>query len=170
MHPPRHLFAACLAAIVLLPAAHATADDSPKVTIIDEQGMPHELSAVDLAKMPRKTVTLPDEPGTTIQYQGVQLADVLEHCGVKLGKECAVTTAWPVTCWSKLRTITASCWRSRKSIPPPPTRSCCWPTRATTPPLPEREGPFRLVIPDDKRPVRWIRMIKRISIRKASTD
>ena len=31
--------------------------------------------------------------------------------------------------------------------------------------LPEKEGPWRLVIPGDKRPVRWIRMIKQISIR-----
>jgi hypothetical protein len=31
-------------------------------------------------------------------------------------------------------------------------------------PLDEKEGPFRLVIPDDKRPVRWIRMIRTIRV------
>ena len=30
--------------------------------------------------------------------------------------------------------------------------------------LPEKEGPFRLVIPNEKRPVRWIRVVKRISV------
>ena len=58
-----------------------------RLTIVDEQGTTHELAADDLAKLPRKTVNLPDEPGATIEYQGVQLADVLEHCRVKLGKE-----------------------------------------------------------------------------------
>ena len=31
-------------------------------------------------------------------------------------------------------------------------------------PLDEKEGPFRLVIPDEKRPVRWIRMIRTIRV------
>ena len=31
-------------------------------------------------------------------------------------------------------------------------------------PLDEKEGPLRLVIPDEKRPVRWIRMVKTIRV------
>jgi hypothetical protein len=36
--------------------------------------------------------------------------------------------------------------------------------------LPEKEAPFRLVIPDEKRQARWIRMIKRISVRSAAKE
>jgi hypothetical protein len=34
-------------------------------------------------------------------------------------------------------------------------------------PLPQGVGPFRLVIPDEKRPARWIRELKSIEIRFA---
>jgi hypothetical protein len=31
-------------------------------------------------------------------------------------------------------------------------------------PLPEKEGPFKIVAPHEKRPARWIRMLKSISV------
>jgi hypothetical protein len=33
-------------------------------------------------------------------------------------------------------------------------------------PLPDTQGPWRLVVPDDKRPARWIRQIRRIEVRR----
>ena len=32
-------------------------------------------------------------------------------------------------------------------------------------PLPEKEGPFRIVVPSEKRPARWIRNVKTIAIK-----
>jgi hypothetical protein len=36
-------------------------------------------------------------------------------------------------------------------------------------PLGEKEGPFRLVIPSDKRQVRWIRMIRTMRVMSLKT-
>ena len=36
--------------------------------------------------------------------------------------------------------------------------------------LPEKEGPWRIVMPDEKRPVRWIRMLKRIIVQSAAAE
>lgn len=149
------------------PAFAPAADDTASLTVVDEQGQPHELTSADLAKLPRKTVTLPDEPGTTIEYQGVQLAEVLVHCGVKLGKEVRgprVASYVLVEATDGYRVVLAIA-----EVDPATTdKIVLLADRRNNAALGEREGPFRLVIPDDKRPVRWIRMIKRISVRKAA--
>ncbi len=135
------------------------------MTIVDEQGNAHELSAADLARLPRKTVKLPDEPGTTIEYEGVQLADVLEHVGVKLGKEVRgprVASYVLVEATDNYRVVLAIA-----EVDPATTdKIVLLADQRDGRALPEREGPYRLVIPDDKRPVRWVRMVKHISIRK----
>ena len=142
------------------------ADDVARLTIVDEQGKSHELTAEDLAKLPRQTVTLPDEPGTTIEFQGVLLSDVVEHCGVKLGKEVRgprVASYILVEATDGYRVVLAIA-----EVDPATTdKVVLLADQRDGAALGEREGPFRLVIPDDKRPVRWIRMIKRISVRKA---
>ena len=33
-------------------------------------------------------------------------------------------------------------------------------------PLPPREGPFRIVVPGDKRPARWVRQVRAVTVRK----
>jgi hypothetical protein len=145
------------------------AEDSAHLSVVDEQGKSHELTTDDLAKLPHKTVTLPDEPGTTIEFQGVPLSDVLEHCGVKLGKEVRgprVASYVLVEATDGYRVVLAIA-----EVDPATTdKVVLLADKRNGAALGEREGPFRLVIPDDKRPVRWIRMIKRINVRKAADD
>ena len=45
------------------------------------------LKADDLAAMPRETVSIPDQDGTKISYEGVPLREVLKRAGVPLGKD-----------------------------------------------------------------------------------
>jgi hypothetical protein len=33
-------------------------------------------------------------------------------------------------------------------------------------PLPPREGPFRIVVPGEKRPARWVRQVTALEVRK----
>ena len=33
-------------------------------------------------------------------------------------------------------------------------------------PLPLREGPFRIIVPGEKRPARWVRQVKAVTVRK----
>ena len=33
-------------------------------------------------------------------------------------------------------------------------------------PLPAREGPFRIIVPGEKRPARWVRQVKAVTVRK----
>ncbi|HEY4308853.1 MAG TPA: molybdopterin-dependent oxidoreductase [Pirellulales bacterium] len=167
----RHVPVTLCLLVSLLPCRSgvAASAEPAKLTIVDEQGQAHELSALDLAKLPRRTVSLPDEPGTTIEYRGVQLADVLTHCGVVLGKEVRgprVASYVLVEATDGYRVLLAIA-----EIDPATTdKVVLLADQKDNIALPDREGPFRLVIPDDKRPVRWIRMIKRISVRKVPAD
>jgi hypothetical protein len=33
-------------------------------------------------------------------------------------------------------------------------------------PLPPREGSFRIIVPDEKRPARWVRQVRVVTVRK----
>jgi DMSO/TMAO reductase YedYZ molybdopterin-dependent catalytic subunit len=48
---------------------------------------PLTLKAEDLAKMPRETVTVTDQDGSKVEYEGVPLREVLKQAGAPLGKE-----------------------------------------------------------------------------------
>jgi DMSO/TMAO reductase YedYZ molybdopterin-dependent catalytic subunit len=45
------------------------------------------LTADDLAKMPRETVSVYDQDGTKVQYEGVLLREVLKRAGAPLGNQ-----------------------------------------------------------------------------------
>ena len=45
------------------------------------------LKAEDLAGMPRETVSVADQDGTKVSYEGVPLREILKRAGVSLGKE-----------------------------------------------------------------------------------
>ena len=62
----------------------------PASTTLAVQGdvaTPLTLTADDLAKMPRETVSVDDQDGTKVQYEGVPLREVLARAGAPLGKQ-----------------------------------------------------------------------------------
>jgi hypothetical protein len=143
------------------------ADEKPvTLTIVDEQGTSHVLSTEDLAELPRTSVKVSDGAMGTIEYQGVSLPDLLAHCGAALGKELrgprlASYVLFEAT--DGYRVVVAIA-----EVDPATTdKVILLADHRDGAVLGEREAPFRLVIPDEKRPVRWIRMIKRISVQRA---
>jgi DMSO/TMAO reductase YedYZ molybdopterin-dependent catalytic subunit len=48
---------------------------------------PLTLSADDLAKLPRETVSVDDQDGTKVQYEGVPLREVMKRAGAPLGNQ-----------------------------------------------------------------------------------
>ena len=50
---------------------------------------PLKLTADDLAKMPRETVTIPEQDGTKVEYEGVPLREIMKRAGAPLGKDSA---------------------------------------------------------------------------------
>ena len=57
------------------------------LTVSGDISSPLDLKADDLAKMPRVTVTVQEHDGTTVDYQGVPLLDILKKAGAPLDKQ-----------------------------------------------------------------------------------
>jgi len=61
--------------------------DTPADALSGDVPSPLQLTAEDLARLPRVTVSVQEQDGAKIQYEGVALRDVLAKAGAPLGKE-----------------------------------------------------------------------------------
>lgn len=69
------------------PSAAATPPAPATLTIKGDIPAPVTLTAQDLAQMPRETVSVAEQDGTNVSYEGVPLREVLKRAGVPLGKD-----------------------------------------------------------------------------------
>jgi hypothetical protein len=65
----------------------AQAPAPAQIAVSGDIASPLTLTADDLAKMPRETVTIPDSDGTKVAYEGVALREILKRAGLPAGKE-----------------------------------------------------------------------------------
>jgi hypothetical protein len=148
----------------------AGADDKKQtagLTAVNEKGKETSLSAEALAKLPRQTVKVTDPAGAPASYEGVSLAEILRAGGVTLGKDlkgpllanCVVVQA-------------ADGYKVVFSLPeidPDMTdRVVLLADRKDGKPLDAKEGPYRLVVPHDKRHSRWVRQVTRVAVQAAA--
>jgi hypothetical protein len=125
------------------------------------------LTAADLKAMTRVNVSAKDHDGTAREYEGVALQALLGKAGVPLGSElrgknmtlvvvaeasdgyrAAFSVAELDGDFAGARVIVADSEDGK--------------------PLDAQHGPLRLVVRGDKRQGRWVRMLKNISVQKAS--
>jgi DMSO/TMAO reductase YedYZ molybdopterin-dependent catalytic subunit len=152
------------------PTPAKRAEDKQEVvalTAVNEKGKATVFSAAALAKLPRQPLKTKDPSGTPATYEGVSLAEVLRAAGVALGNDlrgpllanCLVVQA-------------ADGYRVVFSLPeidPDTTdRLVLLADRKDGKALGAKEGPYRLVVPHDKRHARWVRQVTRISVQAAA--
>jgi hypothetical protein len=78
----------CFAFTGLLFAQAAPQSAAPAaLTIQGDLPAPLTLTAQDLDKMPRESVTVSDQDGTKVSYEGVSLLEVLKRAGAPFGKQ-----------------------------------------------------------------------------------
>lgn len=163
------VLATVIATLVASPRLFAI--EKPRgLKIVDEQGTCHEVSLGDLGKLPRKTVKVAAAgKKPPMEYEVVSLRDELQHFGVVLGKDLRgprVASYVLVEADDGYRIVLAIA-----DVDPATTdKVVLLADHRDGSELRGKEGPFRLVIPDEKRQVRWIRMIKRISVHRATAD
>jgi hypothetical protein len=89
MRYTRILHAAFFAAFLGLATAQTPAPNSAvsELTVRGDIPAPLILKADDLARMPRETVSVSDQDGTKVNYEGVALREILKRAGVPLGKD-----------------------------------------------------------------------------------
>jgi hypothetical protein len=159
----------CPAAVVLLAAAPLVVADPPaaaKIAIEGETLKPRELTAEDLAALPRHTARVTGHDGETVDYQGVPLVEVMKAAGLKFGQDLrgkALALYLVAEASDGYRAVFAL-----PELDPGCTNLLVLlADRRDGRPLDAVEGPFRLVVVGEKRQVRWVRQLIRLRVGRA---
>jgi DMSO/TMAO reductase YedYZ molybdopterin-dependent catalytic subunit len=124
---------------------------------------PLTLKAEDLAAMPREKVSIPDQDGTQVEYEGVALREILKRAGAPLGNQLrgsALTTyilARAHDGYQVLFTLAEidAAFANENIVVA---------DKRDGKPLFEYQGPLRLVCPADKAGARSVRMLETLEI------
>ena len=150
----------CLA---LLIATSATAQQAtPTVTVKGAVSQPLTLGASDLAAMPRATVTT-NSDGIETVWEGVWLGDVLKKAGVPLGaalRGTALSTYVLASASDGYQVL----FSLAELDPEMADGKVLLVDKANGKPLFAESGPFRLMVPTDKRGARSIRMLVSLDV------
>jgi hypothetical protein len=173
--PRARLFAAGLFAVFCavstafnLPSAAQEASPSHDAVlqIIGKVGRPLTLHDADLAALPRRRLTVTDEHGNRVTYEGVSVADLLHRAGAPLGKQLR----GPQLALYVLVSA-ADGYRAVFALPefdPAFTdRVIVLADRRDGHQMAAPDGPFRVIVPDEKRHARWVREVTSLEVKQA---
>lgn len=166
----RACFRALLTAVLvqLLPSAPGNSaqitTNTPELRITGAVPTPLVLTVSDLKKMPRKTLTVVNlHNKKTETYEGVLVEELLHRAGVPQGEQMRGSSmATYVIAGAEdgyrvvfsLAELDSGILESEVIVA----------DTMDGAPLAAKEGPFRLVAPHEKRPARWVRMLKSITV------
>ena len=121
------------------------------------------LSRADLEALPHVKVTASEHGSPAVSFEGVTLKSVLEKAGVTFGESMKgkrLTNCLLVEAADGYRAVIAL-----------PELDPAFTDKQTVlaflrdgKPLGEKEGPYRIVIPDEKRMARWVRQVTTLKI------
>jgi hypothetical protein len=145
-------------------AVAALCQQSASILVQGLDGKDITLSAEDIAKLPHLTIKT-SEHGTPATFEGVLLNDVLANVNVPAGEKLrgkALAQYLLVEAADGYRVVFAltefdSDFTDRKIY---------LAVKRDGKPLSEKEGPFRIVVPDEKRPARWVRQVTAFKIKQ----
>jgi len=137
------------------------------LTVSGEVATPLKLTAADLAKLPHRSLTARTHDGKEASFAGVELGEVLKLAGVKSGeqlrgKELALFLV--VEAADQYRAVFALAELDHAFTD----RVVLLTDQRDGKPLSEKEGPLRLVAPDEKREGRWVRQVIALKVQRAA--
>ena len=149
--------------VIILFVSVAIATHAQTFSLSGEVLKPLTLSAKELATMETSEVKAKDKDGNEHNFKGVMLWKVLNSAGVTLGKDLRGENL------AKYVLVKASDGYevifSLPEIDPEFTsKTILLAYEVDGKPLPSTEGPFRLVVPEDKKHARWIRQLQSIQV------
>jgi DMSO/TMAO reductase YedYZ molybdopterin-dependent catalytic subunit len=148
-------------ALVLLAPLYGQNVDA-KLTIAGDVTNPLTLTKADLAKMPRTSVTI-DSEGSATTYEGVLLYDILKQAGAPLDKQL-MGKALASYVLAEARDGYQVVYTLTELDPSFTSNKIIVADTVNGKPLFEYQGPFRLVVPNEKKGARSIRMLDKISV------
>jgi hypothetical protein len=151
-----------LSRLVCLLLLAVTSASSQQITVQNQQSSPVVLSAAEIAALPHTTdkVNGHDGPAT---FSGVPVSTLLEKAGITFGESLRgkrLASCLLVEAADGYRVVIAL-----PELDPGFTdKQILLVDKRETHPLDDKEGPYRIVIPDEKRMARWVRQVKTLKI------
>lgn len=148
--------------LILFLLVFASEQVSSQIIVRVNDARPVKLEGSNLAELPRQTAVLKDH-GRQIKYEGVLLQDVLAHNGVDFGKGLRGNqlSSYVVA----IGTDGYQVVYSLADFDPTITNSAIiLADKRDGRPLGANEGPLRIIVPEDKRPARSVRLLKEIDV------
>ena len=123
------------------------------VTVGGEVTTPLTLSAADLTAMPRTTAVAKDKQGNPHSFEGVALADIFKKAGVTTGRDLRgenLAKYVLITCADNYQVVFSLAELDSSFTD----RVVILADQMEGKPLPAGVGPFRIVVPGEKKPAR----------------
>ena len=152
-----------LALVVLTALLLAQTPTTAALAVQGDIASPLSLTPDDLAKMTRQTVTLPAPDGSKIVYEGVTLLEVLQKAGAPLGKQLR-GKALASYVLAKAHDGYQVVFTLGELDPQFGNQSILVADKRDGKTLPDKQGPFRLVCPNDKEGARSVRMLETLEV------
>ena len=148
------------------PATAAPAGAAP-LRVEGDVPVPISLSRGDLLKLPRLDERVKDRGGNDVVYSGTPLAEVLRAAGMKFDPAAmpgrgADSSYVLVEAKDGYRVVFAL----SEVDPTLASQVVLLADTKDGQPLTPADGPWRIVVPADKRPARWVRQVTAISVHK----
>jgi DMSO/TMAO reductase YedYZ molybdopterin-dependent catalytic subunit len=133
------------------------------LAVTGDVATPLTLKAEDLTNMPRETVSVPEQDGTKIEYEGVALREILKRAGAPLGNQLrgkALTTYILAKAHDGYQVVFAlgevdAAFANEQILVA---------DKRDGKPLFGYQGPLRLVCPNDKAGARSVRMLETLEV------
>ncbi len=165
-----------LASVVaqLLPSASETCAQALATTaelrISGAVSTPLVLTVLDLKKMPRRVLTVVNpHDKKTETYEGVLLEELLRRAGVPQGEQLrgpSLATYIIAEAEDGYRVVFSLAELDSGILE----SEVIVADTMDSAPLAAKQGPFRLVAPHEKRPARWVRMLKSLTVVRAAAQ
>jgi DMSO/TMAO reductase YedYZ molybdopterin-dependent catalytic subunit len=130
---------------------------------------PRRFDASELRQLPRAEVRTPDprDPGKEIVYSGTPLVEVLKAGGLTLGSGmAAIRDTVAMTVLVEASDGYRAAFSLAELDPELTDRIILLADTKDGQPFSPHEGPFRIVVPGEKRPARWVRQVNAVTVRK----
>jgi len=146
-------------------SGQAGQQQTPPATLTVSGDVPSRLTlkAEDLAKMPRETVSIPDQDGTKVEYEGVPLREILKRAGAPMDKGLRGKTLTSYIL-AKAQDGYQVVFTLAEVAPEFANEPILVADKRDGKPLFGYQGPFRLVCPNDKAGARSVRMLETLEI------
>ncbi|MXV15077.1 molybdopterin-dependent oxidoreductase [Hufsiella ginkgonis] len=159
----KYFFALCLVFAGLANAVAQTTEKPASVKISGEATAPFELKYPEAGLLPHTTVIRKDRDGKDHRYGGIIVSDLLLKAGVTLGKDLKgenLTKYVMVEASDGYQVIFALAELDKEFTD----RAIILADEMDGKPLPAGDGPFRIIVQDEKKPARCVKQVTGIRI------